>query len=115
MATTVASRKAKGRNLQKHVADLILETFPSLTENDCKSTPMGSSGSDIWLSEAALKLFNYDVECKNVEKINIWSAITQSEERATKNNRKSLIVFKRNRCEPYVTLKLTDFINLIKE
>lgn len=116
LATTTASRKAKGRNLQKTVASAILTAFPELTENDVKSTPMGSSGSDVWLSEAALRLFNYDVECKAVEKLNIWEAIEQSKARTVSLlGRKNLVVFKKNRTAPYVALSLTDFIELIRE
>jgi len=112
MATTTASRKQKGRKLQQFVRDKVLEQYPSLTERDVKSTPMGCSGEDVMLSEAAVKLFPYSVEAKNVEKLNIWSALTQSES----NNRElePLLVFKRNHSKTYVALEFDYFMALLK-
>ncbi len=66
-----SSCKAKGRNLQKWVRDLILESFPSLEADDVRSTSMGAGGEDVQLSPAARKLFPYSLECKNVEKLNV--------------------------------------------
>ena len=40
---------------------------------------MGDSGEDILLSPAARKLFPFSVECKNQEKLNIWSSLEQAE------------------------------------
>ena len=40
---------------------------------------MGESGRDIRLSPSAEKVVPFDIECKNTEKINIWSALEQAE------------------------------------
>lgn len=113
MATTVQSRKAKGRNLQKEVATKILGTFPNLTERDVQSTSMGASGVDIKLSAAAAEKFPYSVECKNVEKLSIWSAIEQAE--ANKEDLEPLVVFKRNRSKIYCVLEFETFMKLVGE
>jgi len=74
---------------------------------------MGVTGSDIVLSEAAAKAFPYSVECKNQEKLNIWSALDQS---AQENRGElSLVIFKRNRSKVYVALELDDFMNILQE
>lgn len=62
-----SSCKAKGRRLQKAVVELILVTFPHLTERDVQSTSMGVTGEDVKLSEAAYKCVPLAFECKNQE------------------------------------------------
>jgi len=112
MAKTTASRKQKGRLLQQSVRDSILKAFPSLTERDVRSAPMGTTGEDVVLSEEASKLFPYAIECKNQEKINIWAAVEQSEQRR-KDNMIPLVVFKRNRSNIYCVLKFSDLLKLL--
>ena len=73
------SAKAKGRKLQQWVRDLILETWNELEPDDVRSTSMGAGGEDLQLSPAARRKFGYSVECKNVEKLNVWSAYEQAE------------------------------------
>ena len=95
MAKTVASRKAKGRNLQHIVRDKLLEAFPKLSEDDIVSVPSSVNGRDIMLSEEAQKQIPFSIECKNQERLQIWAALKQAED-----NAKDLIptlIFKRNR------------------
>ena len=106
------SAKNKGKRLQNKVRDLILEKFQQLEEDDVRSTTMGDSGEDVLLSPAARKLFPFSVECKNQEKLNIWSALEQTENNS--NNHVPLLIFKRNRTKTYAVLELKDFIRLIK-
>ena len=106
------SAKNKGKRLQNKVRDLILEKFDKLEEDDVKSTTMGESGEDIQLSPAARKLIPYAFECKNQEKLNIWSALEQAESNSEKG--KPVLVFKRNRSKTYAVLQLEDFVELIK-
>jgi|TARA_R100000030_G_scaffold48575_1_gene36624 hypothetical protein len=106
------SAKNKGKRLQNSVRDILLETFTELEPDDIKSTTMGESGEDIQLSPAARKLIPYAFECKNVEKLNIWSALEQAEANSEKG--KPVLVFKRNRSKTYAVLQIEDFIELIK-
>ena len=107
------SAKNKGKRLQNHVRDLILEKFQQLEEDDVRSTTMGDSGEDVLLSPAARKLFPFSVECKNQEKLNIWSSLEQAEENAGKHI--PLLIFKRNRSKTYATLQLDDLMRLLDE
>jgi hypothetical protein len=109
----VQSAKSKGRRLQQWVRDKILEYFPELTENDVRSTSMGASGEDVLLSQAAIDLFPYAVECKNVEKLNIWSALEQAE--ANRCDKTPLLVFKRNRSKTYIAVEAEHFMILTKQ
>lgn len=113
MANTPASRKAKGRKLQQEVRDLILETFPELEPDDCRSTSMGASGTDLQLSPAARKKFPYSVEAKNQEALSIWSALEQAGAN-TKEGTTLALVFKRNHTDTFVAIPLSHFMELVK-
>lgn len=56
------------------------------------------------------------VEVKNVERLNIWSALDQAkrDSLADGNGDIPAVFFKRNRTEWYVALPLSDFIKLYK-
>lgn len=73
----VQSAKAKGRQLQQLVRDKVLEAYPSLTDRDVKSVPLGVNGPDLELSTAAFKLFPYAVECKRNKAFSIYKAFEQ--------------------------------------
>ena len=90
-----SSKKGKGRRLQNYVKNTLLEAFKSLEEDDVKAAIMGESGEDIKLSPAAKRKIRYSFECKNVERLNIWQAIEQSETNC--EDRTPDVVFKRNR------------------
>ena len=107
------SAKAKGRKLQQMVRDLILETFSELEPDDVRSTSMGAGGEDLQLSPAARRKFPYSVECKNVEKLNVWGAYEQAA--ANSGKHEHLLVMKKNRKKPLVVLDLEAFIDLLKD
>lgn len=107
-----SSAKAKGKRLQNKVRDLILERFSQLEPDDVRSTGMGQSGTDIQLSPLARKLFPYSIECKNQEKINIWASWRQAVAN-TKEGTRPLLVFTRNRSEELVTMRVSDFMDLV--
>ena len=106
------SAKNKGKRLQNSVRDLLLETFNQLEPDDIRSAIMGESGEDIKLSPAARKLIPYSFECKNQEKLNIWSALEQAESNGEKGT--PVLVFKRNRSKTYAVIEFKEFVNLIK-
>ena len=107
------SAKNKGKRLQNNVRDLILEKFNQLEEDDVRSITMGDSGEDILLSPAARKLFPFSVECKNQEKLNIWSSLEQTETNAGKHT--PLLIFKRNRSKTYAVLQLDDLMKMLDD
>ena len=74
---------------------------------------MGMSGEDIVLSPAAKKLIRYSFECKNQERLNLWSSIEQAE--SNKGKRQPVLVFKRNRSKTYAVIEFGHFIELINK
>jgi len=99
------SAKNKGKRLQNNVRDLILD--------DVRSITMGDSGEDILLSPAARRLFPFSVECKNQEKLNIWSSLEQAETNSGKHV--PLLIFKRNRTKTYAVLEFDKLLELLNE
>ena len=107
------SAKNKGKRLQNKIRDLILEKFDSLEPDDVRSITMGDSGEDILLSPAARRMFPFSVECKNQEKLNIWSALEQAEENS--GDHTPLVIFKRNRSKTYAVLEFDKLLKLLNE
>ena len=108
------SGKAKGRRLQNKVRDVLIEHFSDKLEpDDIKVAIMGESGEDIKLSPAARKLIPYSFECKNQEKLSIWSSLAQAEENS--GAYPPVLIFKRNRSKTYVVVELEEFMKLIDD
>ena len=107
------SAKNKGKRLQNKVRDLILEKFNQLEPDDVRSVTMGESGEDILLSPAARKLFPFSTECKNQEKLNIWSSLEQAE--TNSGNHIPIVIFKRNRSKTFVALEFEKLLELLNE
>ena len=109
-----SSAKAKGRKLQDLVRDRLRSVFTETLEtNDIESQVMGMSGEDIVLSPAAKRVIPYSFECKNQERLNLWSSLEQAESNCEQRN--PVLVFKRNRSKIYVALEFDHFIELIDE
>ena len=107
------SAKNKGKRLQNTVRDILLEAFKEdLEPDDVKSAVMGDSGEDIQLSPAARKIIPYSIECKNQEKLNIWSALEQAEDNSKEST--PVLIFKRNRSKTYAVIEFKEFVDLIK-
>ena len=107
------SAKNKGKRLQNKIRDLILEKFNQLEPDDVRSVTMGDSGEDILLSPAARKLFPFSTECKNQEKLNIWSSLEQAE--TNSGNHIPIVIFKRNRSKTFVALEFEKLLELLNE
>ena len=113
MATTIASRKAKGRTLQNKIVEQLLIAFPELTSDDIVSVPASVNGRDIMLSQEAQLKIPYSIECKNQEKLSIWEALKQASTNA--GVLEPVLVFKRNRSKIYAVVELDEFIKLVKQ
>ena len=108
------SAKNKGKRLQNKIRDLILEKFNNILEpDDVRSITMGDSGEDILLSPAARRVFPFSVECKNQEKLNIWSSLEQAENNSGTHT--PLLIFKRNRTKTYAVLEFDKLLELLDE
>jgi len=58
-------------------------------------------------------LFPFSVECKNQEKLNIWSSLEQAEINSGKHA--PLVIFKRNRSKTYAVLEFDKLLELLNE
>lgn len=114
VATTPASRKAKGRRFQQAVRQDLIERLGVL-EGDILSTAMGQSGCDLYLSPAARALFPYGVECKAQETISLPAWWKQCECNASKVELTPLLLIKRNREESLAVLRWSDLLALLQQ
>ncbi len=105
------SAKAKGRRLQQWVVKQLIETF-DIHPEDIKSCSMGAGGEDVVMARAAREKFPYSVECKNVEKLNVWDAYDQA--KANAGNYEPIVIMKKNGKKPLVIIDAEYFINLNK-
>ena len=76
---------------------------------------MGTQGEDVWLSAAARAKFPYAVECKNVERVNVWQCWGQAQTNAAHAGLKPLLVLARNRTKPVVVIDIDHFLELYGE
>ena len=114
MGKNPRSSKAKGRRLQNFVRDMLREIYtPTLHEDDIKSQTMGMTGEDIILTPAARKLIPFSFECKNVERLQMWSAIEQCEANKP-DGTDTAVVFKKNGKQPYIAIPLTVFCDMLQ-
>ena len=106
------SAKAKGRNLQKWVVNKLIEEF-DIHPEDIKSCSMGAGGEDVVMARAARERFPFSVECKNVEKLNVWDAYEQA--KANSNGYEPIVVMKKNGKKPLVVIDAEYFVRLHNE
>ena len=107
-----SSAKAKGRRLQQKFMQLLIEKL-EIDPEDIESRSMGAGGEDLIMSKAARQKFPFSVECKNQERLNVWSAWEQA-----KGNRgiyEPLVVIKKNGVDPLVVLDAKIFMEYVKE
>ena len=107
-----SSAKAKGRRLQQKFRDLLIEKL-DIHPEDIESRAMGSGGEDLIMARAARAKFPYSIECKNQEKLNIWSAWEQAN--GNKGLYEPLVVIKKNGIRPLVVLDAENFLDMIKD
>jgi hypothetical protein len=105
-----SSAKAKGRRLQDWVVTWLRDLFGFKPE-DCKPAIMGETGEDVKLASSSRERFPYSVECKNVEKLNIWSALEQCEQNAPADTQ-PVVFFRRNRSKTYAVVEASHFMTL---
>ena len=107
----IASRKAKGRNLQKHVAEMVsfLIGYPWGKDELIRSREMGQSGPDVVLIGDALRAFPFAIECKAQETWSLPAWIKQAKKSADGMDLDWLLVCKRSREQPVVVMDLGAF------
>ncbi len=105
----VQSAKAKGRRLQQWFRDKLIEAL-DIHPEDIESRSMGAGGEDLIMARAARQKFPHSIECKNVEKLNIWDAYEQAS--ANCGDYEPIVVIKKNGKKPLVVVDAEYYIQL---
>ena len=106
-----SSRKAKGRYLQNIVKQKIMDLYPALTSDDVRTSMMSEAGADVKLTSAmARKLFPYSIECKNQEKLNLWSAWQQTQKNSS--DFQPLLIVGKNKQRPLAVVDAEHYFEL---
>lgn len=108
-----SSARAKGRRHQQDVCKKLLEVSIGLEKDDIRSASMGAPGEDILFSPAARRQFPFSIECKNVEKLSIWSAINQARSNCNPVHTPA-VVFTRNHETVHIALPFEKFLEIYK-
>ena len=106
------SAKAKGRRLQQQFRELLIEEL-GIHPEDIESRSMGAGGEDLIMARAAREKFPYSIECKNVEKLNVWEAYKQAEENS--KNYEPVVVMKKNNLKTLVVIDAEHFVKIHKD
>ena len=106
------SAKAKGRRLQHQFRELLIEEL-GIHPEDIESRSMGAGGEDLIMARAARQKFPYSIECKNVEKLNVWEAYKQADENS--KNYEPVVVMKKNNHKTLVVLDAEYFVKIHKD
>ena len=109
---TPRSAKNKGKGFQNLVRDILLDAFPKLEKDDIISNPMGNPGEDLLLSPAARKLIPYQIECKCKATSQIH---TYYEQAKAHGEHEPMVVVKKDRDIPLVTVSLEHYIELLQK
>ena len=112
MSIKTSSAKAKGRNLQKWVREKLIEQL-DIHPEDIESRSMGAAGEDLIMARAAREKFPLSIECKNVEKLNVWEAYEQAKSNA--GDYEPVVIMKKNHKKPLVVIDAEYFIGLFKD
>lgn len=113
VATTPASRKAKGRRFQQAVRQDLVDHL-GIDPGDVQSTAMGQAGCDLYLSPAARALFPYGVECKAQETISLPAWWEQCKTNAEAEGLAPLLVLKQSRRAALAVLRWEDLLALLQ-
>jgi hypothetical protein len=113
---SISSRKAKGRGLQKWVAQKISEItgIPCGKDERIASREMGQSGTDIRLVGKAKEVFPFSIECKYQETWSVPAWIQQAKDNWGKGT-DWLLFMRKNRHEEIVVLDAEAFFKIYEE
>ena len=106
------SAKAKGRRLQQQFRDLLIEKL-DIHPEDIESRSMGAGGEDLIMARAAREKFPFSIECKNVEKLNVWEAYNQAKENS--KDYEPIVVMKKKTQKALVVLDAEKFVEICQK
>ena len=102
----------KGKRFELQVAKYLSKEFETTIRRTPNSGGLSIKG-DIMATQGILSEFNW--ECKNQEKLNIWKALEQSRNDCIGSHKEPLVVFTKNFEKDYVALELKDFVQILLE
>ena len=105
------SGKGKGRSVQQWVRDMLIEVLYVHPE-DIESRSMGAGGEDLIMARDARQKFPFSIECKNVEKLNVYEAYAQA--CANSGDHEPILFMKKNHKKPLVVVDAEWFIRNFK-
>jgi hypothetical protein len=111
-----ASCKAKGRKLQKEIAEFISAVTGIECGKDCliQSREMGQSGVDIKLIGEAVKLYPFSIECKNTETWSLPATIKQVKANVKEGTAWQIFLSK-NRFDPVMVMDAETWFEIWQE
>jgi len=105
------SAKQKGRKFQQQVRDKLIEQL-EIHPEDIESRSMGAGGEDLIMARAARQKFPMSIECKSVERLNVYEAYEQAS--ANSGSYEPVLFMKKNRKKALVVVDADYFISLFK-
>lgn len=102
----------KGKRFELKVAKYLAEKLQANIRRTPNSGGLSMKGDILCIDDQSI-LSEFNWECKNQEKLNIWKALEQSRNDA--GYKTSVVVFTKNFERDYVALELDDFVNLLIE
>jgi hypothetical protein len=122
MSISIASRKAKGKDLQNLVAKKISELLgiPIEPDGEIVSRQSSQHGVDIVLSPRVRKLFPFSIEAKNQQQLNLPKTWKQASDNCYEGTH-PLIVYKKtgklksDRVPPVVIVELDLFFDILEK
>ena len=102
----------KGKRFELQVAKYLSNMFNSKISRTPNSGGLSLKG-DIMATQGILSEFNW--ECKNQEKLNIWKALEQSANDCLGSHKQPLVVFTKNFENDYLACELETFVQLLLE
>ena len=102
----------KGKRFELQVAKYLSKEFETSIRRTPNSGGLSIKG-DIMATQGILSEYNW--ECKNQEKLNIWKALEQSRNDCLGSHKEPLVVFTKNHHRDFVALELEDFVQLLLE
>ena len=73
---------------------------------------MGAGGEDLIMARAARQKFPFSIECKSVERLNVYEAYEQAS--TNSGDYEPVLFMKKNRKKPLVVVDADYFISLFK-
>ena len=104
----------KGKRFELKVAKYLAEKLQANIRRTPNSGGLSMKGDILCIDDNSI-LSEFNWECKNQEKLNIWKALEQSRSDCLGNAKMPVVCFTKNFERDYVAIELDDFVNLLIE